>query len=164
MKEIPMSLAYIRPLGGNLYFVHKLEHRVDPGYGLPGGGADPGYGLPEGGHPAHPLPPSWPGYPTTGPVWPGKPVDPGYGVGGGAVWWPVDPGYGRPVRPPRPDHELPTAPGAPDNTLPSPPPAAPGMVVVLVRTADGKWHYAMMPAATVPTPLPEPPPTAAPKG
>jgi hypothetical protein len=64
-----------------------------------------------------------------------------------------------------PDQGLPTIPGVPDNSLPTTPPPTPptGMVVVIVRTADGKWHWAYMPSANVPTPLPEPPPTAAPK-
>jgi hypothetical protein len=64
-----------------------------------------------------------------------------------------------------PDHELPTIPGVPDNTLPTtPPPQVPqDMVLVLVRTADGKWHWATVPAVSPPTTLPEPPPTAQPK-
>lgn len=76
-----------------------------------------------------------------------------------------------------PDQGLPAIPGVPDNTLPdSPPPTPPaGMVVVMVRTADGKWHWATV-MAPGPTPLPTPPmatppvypsqglpPTAAPK-
>jgi len=50
--------------------------------------------------------------------------------------------------------------GIPDNSLPDYPPPTPpeGMVVVLVRTPDGKWKYAAMPTAGVPAPLPEPTP------
>jgi hypothetical protein len=84
------------------------------------------------------------------------------------VWWPVDPGYGKPVRPGhghRPDNSLPAIPGVPDNTLPTTPPPTPpaGMVVIMIRTADGKWHWAVIPAPSLPTPLPEPPPVATPK-
>src|SRR4029077_14112654 len=69
-------------------------------------------------------------------------VDPGFGVGGG-----TDPDYGvGHPRPPRPDHELPHLPGLPDNTLPSgPPPHVPaGVILVLVRTAEGLWKWATL--------------------
>jgi hypothetical protein len=48
----------------------------------------------------------------------------------------------------------------------------PGMVLVLARAPDGKWHWAAIPANVPVQPLPEPPPgmpgqglppTAAPK-
>ena len=61
---------------------------------------------------------------------------------------PTDPGYGG---------GLPANPEFPDNSLPAgPPPHVPqGNVVVLVRDPAGVWHYAMMPAASVPPPLPD---------
>ena len=88
-------------------------------------------------------------------------VDPGFGVPG---FGPVDPGFGvglpphvggGPARPPHfPDHSLP----------PGPPPHVPnGTVVVLVRDPAGVWHYATMPEAAAPKPIPMPP-TPAPKG
>jgi hypothetical protein len=153
-------LVYIRPLGGNLAYVHPLDADVDPGFGRPGGGVDPGYGIethphPDhglpggGGHPGNALPPSWAGYPTTGPVFPGKPVDPGFGIPPGAVWWPVDPGFGRPVRPPHVG-------GGP--VPPGPPPTVkPGETLVLVRDASGAWHYAALPPGGTTKPI-EPPP------
>lgn len=72
-----------------------------------------------------------------------------------------------PTVPGTPDQGLPeppVIPGVPDNTLPTTPPPTvpPGMTLVIVRTADGKWHWAT--TSTAPTPLPEPtPPTAQPK-
>jgi hypothetical protein len=79
---------------------------------------------------------------------------------------PHTPDNSLPGEPGHPDNTLPQIPGVPDNTLPTtPPPTVPaGMVVVMVRTSDGKWHWAAMPAPNVPTPLPEPPPVAQPKG
>jgi hypothetical protein len=74
-----------------------------PNQGLPGGGESPGQGLP--GRP----PGFWggqrpgrPEYPSQGPVRPGRPVDPGFGWGGGEhpsqrpprPGRPTDPGYG----------------------------------------------------------------------
>lgn len=136
---------------------------VDPGFGIGPGyvwgilkPTDPGFGVDEGGT-AGQLP-NWPGYPTTGPVWPGRPVDPGFGVKLPAFWWPVDPGYGIPAKPPlHPDQELPAIPGVPDNTLPStPPPTVPaGMILVIVRGPDGNWGWGTV--TSMPTPLPVPP-------
>lgn len=93
------------------------------------------------------------------------PVDPGFGnVGGG-----VDPGFGHPIFG-RPGHDLPggghidnSLPGGaghPDNRPPSQPPMLnPGEVLVLVRAADGKWHYASLaPGSPPPRPVPVPPP------
>jgi len=95
-------------------------------------------------------------------IQPVNPLDPGFGNGAG----PVDPGYGggHPGMP-HPGHELPHLPGIPDNSLPTnPPPMVPaGSTLVLARTPDGKWHWATVPATTIPMPLPVPPPTAAPK-
>jgi hypothetical protein len=96
------------------------------------------------------------------------PVDPGFGVGGG------HPDQGLPGSPAHPDHDLPHLPGIPDNSLPTRPPGPvmPGMVLVLARAPDGKWHWAAIPANVPVQPLPEPPPampgqglppTAAPK-
>jgi hypothetical protein len=123
-------MAHITKVGGehNLYHVHFLDQRTDPGYGQGGGGVDPGYGRPEGGRPGHDLP------------------------GGG-----LHPGN----RPPGS-----AGGGIPDNSLPGekPPMIAAGYLLVLARGQDGKWHYAAVPAATLPKPLPEPlPPDAATK-
>ena len=87
---------------------------------------------------------------------------------------PVDPGFGRPgFSPGHPDQGLPggnypsqglpggSNPNFPDNSLPSHPPpvVAPGTIVVMVRQADGKWHYAaIQPGSPPPRPLPEPTP------
>jgi hypothetical protein len=87
-------------------------------------------------------------------------VDPGFGVGGMP-----HPGHGLPGMP-HPGHALPPhLPGVPDNTLPTTPPPhpTPGTVVVLARDTAGVWHWAAIPANVMPTPLPVPPPTAAPK-
>jgi hypothetical protein len=72
------------------------------------------------------------------------------------------PGHPLPGQPGLPGHPLPRPPAFPDNSLPTTPPpmVPPGTTLVLVRTPDGKWHWAttQMP----PTTLPEPP-TAQPK-
>jgi hypothetical protein len=106
---------------------------VDPGYGRPDWAwGHPSHPLPPSpGHPwfpfvpgsgypsTGPVRPPWSGnypsqglpvYPSTGPVYPGGPVDPGWGGGWGSgnypTWGPVrpggpvDPGYGRPDLPP----------------------------------------------------------------
>jgi hypothetical protein len=103
-----------------------------PDQGLPGGGYYPDQGLPGGGNGNYPdqglpgrpphvgnrPPGSRPEYPSQGPVRPGRPVDPGFGWGGGehpgnrppGSWdrpeypstgpvrpeRPIDPGYGIP--------------------------------------------------------------------
>lgn len=94
---------------------------VDPGYGIEGG-LYPDQGLPGGdgwsGLPPHPgnrPPGSFPGRPDQGLPWPGRPVDPGYGVGSeypdqGLPGYPGRPGHGLP-RPPRPPHVWPRPPG-----------------------------------------------------
>lgn len=102
---------------------------------------------PSPGHPAHPIapgtppgiwggapplvtPPIWlPGHPSTGPIYPVGPVDPGYGIG---IGHPAHPIY--PVIPVDPDYDIPTFPPKPpgvwlpiyyppeiNNGLPSPP-------------------------------------------
>jgi hypothetical protein len=87
-------------------------------------------------------------------------VDPGFGVGGMP-----HPGHGLPGSGAHPGHDLPHLPGIPDNSLPTtPPPHVPvGMTVVLVRDPMGVWHWATIPSNVTPSPLPVPPPTAAPK-
>jgi hypothetical protein len=127
---------------------------VDPDYGVDEG-VDPDYGIEEGEglYPDQGLPgrppgfwggerPSWPGRPGQGLPWPGRPVDPGWGVDEGGrpdqglpgypgrpghglprpphVWprppgggLPVDPGWGVGAWPGRPDHGLPIWPSIP---------------------------------------------------
>ena len=102
-------------------------------------------------------------------------VDPGFGVPGGGG----DPGYGHPIFGGHPDQGLPggrpphvggrppgSGSGIPDQSLPPVPPPTllPGYTLVMVRTADGKWHYATVaPGSPPPRPLPEPiPPGGAP--
>jgi len=86
-------------------------------------------------------------------------VDPGFGMGP-----PLHPSQGLPVHG-HPDQGLPHLPGIPGNSLPTtPPPHVPvGMTVVLVRDPLGVWHWATIPSNVTPSPLPVPPPTAAPK-
>jgi hypothetical protein len=133
-----MPIARITPIGGDLYHVHIVE-AGHPDQGLPGSPGHPDQGLP--GRPPHV---------STGPVWPGRPVDPGFGVPGGGG---------------RPDQGLPGNPNFPDNSLPTTPPPAipPNTVLVMVRLPTGQWKYAAVQAGAAPTPLPEPPPTAQPK-
>ena len=126
-----MPMATIHKVGpGDLYHVHFLDQRTDPGYGqgggglvhpdqgLPGGRPDrPDQGLPGYGHPDHSLP------------------------GQGAN---------------RPDNSLPGGGGGLPDT--KPPQLLPGYLLVLVRGNDGKWHYAAVaPGSAPPKPLPEPP-------
>lgn len=79
-------------------------------------------------------------------------VDPAWGIAGPGV----DPGYGIGMHP-HPGHGLPANPAFPDHSLPPGPPphVPPGNVVVLVRDPAGVWHYAMMPAASAPPPMPD---------
>jgi hypothetical protein len=139
---------------------------VDPGYGV--GEGYPDHGLPEGGYPDQGFNPDYPsqgfdpnhpsqglpGYPgrPAHPIAPGgRPIDPGYGWGGGErpshpiarpPWaarpWPpspVDPDYGvdggvgegvapaPPIYIPiGPDNTLPEVPGAPEPPIVNPPP------------------------------------------
>jgi hypothetical protein len=149
-----------------------------PDQGLPGGPAvDPPYpdqGLP--GRPPHVgnrPPGSWnPEYPSQGPVRPGRPVDPGFGWGGGEhpgnrppgsypgrpstgpvrPGWPTDPGYG--VGEEHPDQGLPPALGPippvdpweppPGEELPPPPAEIAHQVVIAVwRPEDQAWKVAV---------------------
>lgn len=148
-----MPMATIKKVGGehDLYHIHFLDQRTDPGYGHPGGGhpdnALPGYGHPDqglpgsGAHPGNRPPGSAGGRPDQG--LPGSQPGPDQGLPGGQ-------------RPGIPSNELPTTP---------PPQVAPGQTLVLVRK-DSKWHYAVIPQGQpAPTPLPTPPsPPAQPKG
>lgn len=89
---------------------------VDPGYGRPGWSpADPGYGQGHpGGHPGNRPPGSWSGeYPSGGPVYPGGPTDPGWGVGGVGGGHPS----GQPIVPPQGGTDVPA-----DEYAPLPPP------------------------------------------
>ena len=114
-------MPFRRVLIRGLMFVRgprdRPEHPVDPDYGIDEGEPDhPGIG---GG-------PIIPGRPGHGLPWPGRPVDPGWGWGGGerpghGLPWPgrpVDPDYGieggevggGPILPGRPGHPLPRPP------------------------------------------------------
>ena len=125
-----MPLATIRPMGeSGLYHIHFLDASAGhPDQGLPGGP----------GHAGNRLP--WaPGHPDQG--LPGQPGHPGQGL---------PPVHGHP------DQGLPGS-GLPDNTLPSTPPPTlmPGWTLAMVRTPDGKWHYASLaPSSPPPRPLP----------
>jgi hypothetical protein len=96
-----------------------------------------------GGHPDHGLP--------------GSPGHPDQGLPGG----PLYPSHGLPGMPPHVSNRPPGSgnPAFPDNTLPSVPPPVvlPGYTVVMIRTADMKWHYAVVKPGQAPIqPLPEP--------
>ena len=163
--------AVIIPLGEGGHPDQGLPPGV-PGYpdqGLPGGGEYPDQGLP--GRPPHVgnrPPGSWnrPEYPSQGPVRPGRPVDPGFGWGGGerpgnrppGSWpgrpshpiapggRPTDPGYG--VGEEHPDQGLPPELGLGDigpaqpwvppsgEELPPPPADIADQIVVAVWKPD----------------------------
>jgi hypothetical protein len=132
------NLYYVQPVGPHLVMLTPVAGHPDQG--LPGGErpVDPGFGWGGGERPGH-LP-----------AYPGMPVDPGFGWGGGG----------------RPSHPIAGGGGLPDNTLPSTPPpqVLPGWTLVMVRSADMKWHYATIaPSSPPPRPTPEPiPPGGAP--
>jgi len=141
------QLALIIPLGDAPGHI--------PGYpdqGLPDGGNGyyPDQGLP--GRPPHVgnrPPGSWspPEYPSTGPVRPGRPIDPGYGVGGERPDQGFNPAY--------PDQGLPPELGPPvgpahpwvppaGEELPPPPEEIADQVVVAVwRPDEQAWKYAV---------------------
>lgn len=102
------QIALIIPLGDAPGHIPGLH----PDQGLPGGGAYPDQGLPGGGYypdqglPGRPPhvgnrpPGSWGGdYPSTGPVRPGRPVDPSWGIEEGG---PAHPDQGLPPGPAHP--------------------------------------------------------------
>lgn len=143
-----MPMAHITKVGGehNLYHVHFLDQRTDPGYGQGGGGPRPDQGLPgyghpdqglpgyghpshglpgQGGHPDNSLPGGGGGLPSTRP----PQVAPGYllilarGQDGKWHYAALAPGSAPPKplpEPPKPDTGPvnPDAPPAPDQTLP----------------------------------------------
>jgi hypothetical protein len=90
-------------------------------------------------------------------VLPADGVDPGFGQDGGER-----PDQGLPGgRPPHVGNRPPgSGPGGiPDNSLPShpPPTVLPGWTLAMVRSPDGKWHYATLaPGSAPPKPIPEP--------
>jgi hypothetical protein len=104
------QIALIIPLGDAPGYIPGLH----PDQGLPGGEYYPDQGLPGGGRPPHVSnrpPGSWnPEHPSTGPVRPGRPVDPGFGWGG------EYPSTG-PIVPPMGGTDVP-----PDEYQPLPPP------------------------------------------
>jgi hypothetical protein len=138
------------PGGGN---GHRPDQGFNPDYpsqGGPGGGESPGQGLPGyPGRPGHPIAPG------------GRPVDPGFGWGGGEHpsqrpphgGRPVDPGYG--VGEERPDQGLPPELGPPigpshpwvppsGEELPPPPEDIADKVVVAVwRPNEQEWKVAV---------------------
>jgi hypothetical protein len=129
------------------------DYGIDEGEGSQGEGpVDPEWGVGRPPHVGNRPPGSYPGRPGHLPSYPGRPIDPDWGVDGGEVWppippqrpphvWPrppggglpIDPGWGVGGRPERPDHGLPiwpSIPGKPDNSLPpvegvEPPPVDP---------------------------------------
>jgi hypothetical protein len=123
-------LARITSIGGDLYHVYVLEEG-HPDQGLPGRPPHVGNRPPGTGFPPHV---------STGPVWPGRPVDPGYGVGEG-----------------HPDQGLPGGGHFPGNLPSEPPPVvAPGQTLIMVRDQFGTWYFATIPNSSAP-PRPGPP-------
>ena len=171
------QIALIVPLGELPGLIPGI-----PGYpdqGLPGGGAYPDQGLPGGGwagRPSHPIAPggrpphvgnrppgSWsPEYPSTGPVRPGRPVDPNWGVdesGGGL--WPLDPAH--PIAPPVPGEPEPPPIDPPPGTIwpPLPPNIPAGKALVYAGIAGVGYRYIVI---DIPENPPELPPRPQPKG
>ena len=124
-----------------------------PDQGLPGGGFYPDQGLPGGGaYPDQGLPggAGRPPYPSQGPVRPGRPVDPGFGWGGGEhpsqrpprPGRPVDPNWGieeiLPESPVAPAH--PWVPPAGEDLPPPPADIADQVVVAVWRPEDQAWR------------------------
>lgn len=117
------QIALIIPLGEMPGYIPGLR----PDQGLPGGGNYPDQGLP--GRPGRPD------YPSQGPVRPERPIDPGFGWGGGdhpsqrppRPERPIDPSWGlEEGGPNRPDQGLPPGPAQPwvppsGEELPPPP-------------------------------------------
>jgi len=126
-----MPMVTLHKMGsGNVYHLHVLD-AVDPGYGRPDWEGRPDNTLPGGGgHPGNRPPGSWEGRPDNT-------------LPGGGHISNRPPGSGNPA--------------FPDNTLPSGPPphVSPGTTLILVRDAQGIWHYAaIQPGQPVPPPLP----------
>lgn len=122
------QIALIIPLGDAPGYIPGLH----PDQGLPGGGGYPDQGLPGGGYypdqglpgrpprPSHPIAPGgrpvdpgwgWGGgeHPSTGPVRPGRPVDPSWGIEEGRPDQGLPPGPAHPWVPPA-GEELPPPP------------------------------------------------------
>lgn len=149
-----------------------------PDQGLPGGGYYPDQGLPGGNYPDQGLPGGGGRPPHVGhPIAPGgRPVDPGFGWGGGErPGHPIAPGGGRPVDPDygygqeRPDQGLPPELGPPigpahpwvppeGETLPPPPEDIADQVVVAVwRPDEQAWKVAVADGPAPGQPLPPQP-------
>jgi hypothetical protein len=144
---------------------HPIYHPGHPDHGLPAypdqglpGGGEGGGEYPDQGLPGRPPyvsnrpPGSRPPYPSTGPVRPGRPVDPGFGWGGGErPSHPIAPGGGGE----HPDQGLPPELGPPvgpvhpwvppsGEELPPPPQDIADQIVVAVwRPADQAWTVAV---------------------
>ena len=128
-----------------------------PDQGLPGGGYYPDQGLP--GRPEYPSqgpvrPGGRPEYPSQGPVRPGRPVDPGYGWGGGE--YPGNrppgteyPGQGLPEPPPVPTHPWVPPEDGETETLPPPPEDIVNEYVVAVwNPTKQEWRISVSQGAT----------------
>jgi hypothetical protein len=145
------QLVWITPV----HFDHA-GRPVDPDYGVPEGGRPdqglPGFpgapdqGLPGWGgeRPGNRPPGSFPGYPSTGPVRPGRPVDPGYGIEEGGTGqlpvWPVDPESPDQGLPPEVPPGLPELP--PGTVWPPLPPSVPpgkALAVIYISGVGSRW-------------------------
>lgn len=166
-----MPLAYIR-------FIDEHTGRpIDPDYGVdegvPGAPVRPDHGFnpdypsqglppfpgrpgnrPPGSYPGRPgnrPPGSYPGRPDTGPVRPGRPTDPDYGIeeSGSPEIWPIPPGGGG--LPPIAGHPLPPVDPPPGTVWPPLPPIVPeGKVIALVAISGIGYRYTVL---TVPPPI-----------
>jgi len=181
------------PRQGYFAYITPVER---PGFGG-GGPVDPGWGVDEGegGFPGHPdqglpgrpphvgnRPPGsggdwrpgggWGGeHPSTGPVRPGRPVDPGYGVGsdhaGQLPVWPIEPTH--PIAPPIPGEPNPPVDPPPGTVWPPLPPGSnvTGKALALVWIQGVGYRYVVIqiepPAPDQGLPPTTEPPEAQPK-
>ncbi len=124
-----------------------IYHPGHPDHGLPSrpGGGHPDQGLPGGGgrppHVGNRPPGSRPEYPSQGPVRPGRPVDPGWGVGSE-----------------HPDQGLPPGEDIPPDTinppLPDVPPEYADKTIVAIKRPDEDWIVKAYDPAEVDNSLP----------
>jgi hypothetical protein len=145
------QIALIIPLGDAPGYIPGLR----PDQGLPGSPNYPDQGLPPGspgypdqglpgypGRPGHPIAPGgrpidpgygWGGgeYPSTGPVRPGRPVDPSWGINEGR------PDQGLPGLPPGPAH--PWVPPSGEELPPPPEDIADQVVLAIWNPSSASW-------------------------